>query len=288
MSLLEEIIELATDGKSQPSVLLRKLLVLAARLKNGKLKTWAEKELNGYGPTDSLPDYRVTRTESLGVFFGIAGSRMENVPLPTLLLKDEHRELIEKADFRDGIAAYQLPPGADPNSGQWQIPWSANLVAHYQSAFYPGQYSLKSAWQVVPAPFIAVMLDSIQNRVLMFGLNLQEELGPGHEDIAAIPRERVDRSVVNIIYGGHNVIAGSTGDVLLASAMTVHAGNFASLSAALERLGVDKTDFPKLESAVAEDQTEGVPAAGIGKRAHAWIADAAAKLAMRLGDAGLV
>ena len=122
----------------------------------------------------------------------------------------------------------------------------------------------------------------------MFGLNLQEELGPGHEDIAAIPREQVKaRSVVNIIYGGHNVIAGSTGDVLLASAMTVHAGNFASLSAALERLGVDKTDFPKLESAVAEDQTEGVPAAGIGKRAHAWIADAAAKLAMRLGDAGL-
>ncbi len=86
MKLLDDIVASATDGQSQPAVLLRKLLVLAAKVKNEKLRAWAEKELMGYGPADPLPDYRVTQTQSLGVFFGIAGSRMENIPLPTLLL----------------------------------------------------------------------------------------------------------------------------------------------------------------------------------------------------------
>jgi hypothetical protein len=117
MQLLDEIVGLATDGQTPPAVLLRKLLVLAFRLKSEKLKSWVEKELNGYRPADPLPDYRVTSTNSIGVFFGIGGSRMENIPLPTLLLKDEHRKLIDTAELRDGIATYQLSSGRDSTSG---------------------------------------------------------------------------------------------------------------------------------------------------------------------------
>ncbi len=287
MKLLDDIVASATDGQSQPAVLLRKLLVLAAKVKNEKLRAWAEKELMGYGPADPLPDYRVTQTQSLGVFFGIAGSRMENIPLPTLLLEERHRELVEKADFRHGIASYQLGPGQDATSGQWQIPWSPNLVARYQSTFYRDQYALKSAWQVVPATFIAMMIDTIQTRVLLLALDLQAELGPGHEDIASIPADRVDRSVINIIYGGHNVIAGRTGNVLQAETVTVSKDDLASLEVALAGFGVDKAELCKLQSAIEEDKADNPQKAGVGLRARAWISDVAARVAGKMGEAGL-
>jgi hypothetical protein len=47
MQLIDEIIELAVDDRTSLSVLLRKCLVLSHRLKNERLKAWAEKELDG-------------------------------------------------------------------------------------------------------------------------------------------------------------------------------------------------------------------------------------------------
>ena len=48
MQLLEEIIELAVDDNGSLSALLRKCLVLSFRLKNERLRMWADKELDGY------------------------------------------------------------------------------------------------------------------------------------------------------------------------------------------------------------------------------------------------
>jgi hypothetical protein len=108
MRLLDEIIDLAVEDKTSLPVLLRKCLVLAHRLKNERLKAWAEKELDGYRDDDALPVYRETNTISKGVFFGAFGSKIENQPIPTAMLKKEHRAIVEKAYFRSPIAAYQL------------------------------------------------------------------------------------------------------------------------------------------------------------------------------------
>jgi AbiTii len=48
MSLLDEIVDLSVKDDEKVSVLLRKCLVLAAKIKNDKLKEWAQHELNGY------------------------------------------------------------------------------------------------------------------------------------------------------------------------------------------------------------------------------------------------
>jgi AbiTii len=77
MQLVGEIVDLAVDDKTRLSVLLRKCLVLAHRLKNERLKAWAEKELDGYAADDALPDYRRTHTLSKGLFFS-PGWRMED------------------------------------------------------------------------------------------------------------------------------------------------------------------------------------------------------------------
>jgi hypothetical protein len=47
MKLLDEIVDLAIDNQASISVLLRKCLVLAHQLKNDRLRSWVENELNG-------------------------------------------------------------------------------------------------------------------------------------------------------------------------------------------------------------------------------------------------
>ncbi len=106
MQLIDEIIGLAVDEKASLSVLLRKCLVLSRRLKNERLKVWVEKELDGYKNDDALPDYRVTQTFSKGIFWGVPGAKLENVPIPTAMLEPKHRPLVEQAKFRQPIAAY--------------------------------------------------------------------------------------------------------------------------------------------------------------------------------------
>ncbi len=73
--LLDDIIELATNTGQSITVLLRKCVVLAHQIKNDRLKTWANKELSGYGDEDELPDYRVVSATATGHFSGWGGSQ---------------------------------------------------------------------------------------------------------------------------------------------------------------------------------------------------------------------
>ena len=71
--LLDDIIDLATNTNQSISVLLRKCIVLAHQIKNDRLKTWANKELNGYGEDDELPEYRVIPASAKGHLSGWGG-----------------------------------------------------------------------------------------------------------------------------------------------------------------------------------------------------------------------
>lgn len=130
------------------------------------------------------------------------------------------------------------------------------------------------------------MIDTVQTNVLMLALDLQGELGPGHEEIDAIPREQVERSVINIIYGGHNVIADQASNSKL-SCWFVSKGDLASLEVALAWLGVEKAEVRKLPSAIEADKTDDPQKTGIGLGVGAWIADIAVKVAGERGEAGL-
>lgn len=127
------------------------------------------------------------------------------------------------------------------------------MVAIYQAKFYQGNYALASAWQEVPTTFILALLDTVRNGVLKLALELQEELGSEGDDLAALPPERIDQTVITYIYGGHAVIAGRTEDVTQAGSVVVIKEDLASLNDALARLGAAKSDVRALEDAIAED-----------------------------------
>ena len=70
MRLVDEIVEMAADGKRSIADALRKCLILGFELKNDRLKEWAEKELNGYDRDDVVPQYRCVALNSKGNFTG--------------------------------------------------------------------------------------------------------------------------------------------------------------------------------------------------------------------------
>jgi hypothetical protein len=62
MSLLREIQEDAIDSGVSIEDLLRKCMLLAARLGNEEFKKWINQELNGYSTKEELPKYRIINT----------------------------------------------------------------------------------------------------------------------------------------------------------------------------------------------------------------------------------
>jgi AbiTii-like protein len=91
--LIQEIQIEAVDGKSDLSTVLRKCLVLGSQLGHQQLKDWAKWELDGYPKTIELPDYRVLHgLESFGIFLGVAGSGLRNVPVSALRLPEKVRD----------------------------------------------------------------------------------------------------------------------------------------------------------------------------------------------------
>jgi len=201
MKLLDEIVDYAVYNKHVVFVLLRKCLVLVYKLKNDKLKNWVEKELDGYGLDDEIPEYRLTGAQAKGTFFGPFNAAIYEQPLPPSVLKKEHRHFASTVKLTQPIAAYDIDidKGKDKGKEKFIIEWPPDLTLLYQRKFIEG-YALNRAWQEIPPSVIVSLVDTIRTRVLRFALELKEELGLVSDNLAALPQGKVDQYVENYIY----------------------------------------------------------------------------------------
>jgi AbiTii len=281
MKLLDEIIDLAVDNSSSVSVVLRKCLVLAHTLKNERLKTWVEKELNGYDNGDELPEYRRVETVAKGLFVGPLGPMINDQPLAAFVLEPEHRHFATKARLVQPIAAYEMELG---EKDMPCIEWPANLTAMYQRKFIKG-FTLSRARQEIPPSAFVGLRDTVRNRIVKFALEIKDELGTVNDDISAIPPTKVEQSVTNNIYGGTNVIAGTAHHFAQIGEVNVTQGDFGSLSTALRQLGVGEQDLGELKKAIGHDNTQ-QDARSLGQKTGEWVRVAAAKVgasALKIG-----
>ena len=279
MKLLQEIIDLAVEDQAPLSVLLRKCLVLSTTLKNEQLKDWVTKELNGYDEKDILPKYRVLDVHSRGHFRGPFGAAIENQPLPSGILREEHRDLATKAYLRQPIAAYELLLQKADIDGGLRADWSPDLTRHYQSKFI-SDYGLVAAWQDIPVSSLASVGDTIRNRILSFALEIKEALDIADDDLAAVPKEQVNQHVTTIIYGGTNVVSALARDISQVGAITVEAGDLGGLERSLESIGLEASKIGDLKRALGEDRSS---VGAIGPNTTSWLSRTLASL----GKAGL-
>ena len=250
-SLLDDIVTLSLDESSSIAGVLRRCLVLSYQLNNDSLKVWVESELNGYGSEIPLPHYRKVGAPAKGLFLGPLQSSISDQPIPSAILKEEHRHFAESVKLTEPIAAYEELRKKD-GAGKAVIEWPANLTTQYQASFFEGRYALNRAWQEIPLGAFTGLIDTVRTRVLTFALELQKEAGkvPGHS-ISSIPAKTIQTHVVNIILGDNNVVASSAG-IIEINSQQVTVGDFDSLQAALSKLGVPKTEIGELKSLLNE------------------------------------
>jgi hypothetical protein len=278
MRLVDEIIDMASDAKQPLANVLRKCLILAFDLKNETLKQWTEKELNGFDRADEIPDYRKVALHSIGNFQGPAGGWIPNRPLPLGVLEKKHRDSLVVSRFVQPIATYDTAGRSGPAQNA-VINWPPDLIAIYQDKFIE-MYALAQAWQEVPAAVMVALCEEVRNRVLRFALEIRDELERVGDKRAAVPAETVQAAVVNYIYGGTNVIAGTAKDFSQVVSIVVAKGDFQGLENALKDLDITDHDIGHLRRAI-EGDSKGKKKE-IGAKTQDWLKN----LGGKLGDAG--
>lgn len=220
-SLIDRIIE---DLVSQDSNLENVLLmtqVLAFKLKNEKLKTWINNELNGYDNQDEIPQFRIVATQVKGDLFqglGFGGyQQLPNTVLPIEYLDDgehnflrEHKfgarisQLQELSKSKDGLIAY--------------LPYSFLVLMTRKMS----PWEVIKAWKVIPPSALTGILSTIKSSLINFLLELKEELGD--ENIPPMDKKKeidkiIDRNIgqikaenVNISIGDKNIQSSSSGN----------------------------------------------------------------------------
>lgn len=281
MSLLAEIQNecLAKDGSV--SRLLRLCLQLSARLKHEPLKTWVLRELNGYPDSETIPDYRVHRTRSMGYF----ADQFAQVTLqiPGNLMPEPLKTRFGTARMDQPISQYEELLQGD-STATFQLPWPQELALHYGPKVSPIQ-CLK-IWQELPRSGVAGLVDTVKTRVLSMVLDIEME-NPMAGEIAGSALPISENKVAQIfntnIYGGQvgNVAAGSSGVTQQVGDQVV-AGDLASLKKYLGSIGVTEPEKIQLVAALEDDQA--TAHAGIGERVTEWLANLRQRVNVVGGD----
>lgn len=274
MDLLDEIINIAIDTKQSLPVLLRKCLLLAYQLKNDRLKSWANQELNGYDTGQDLPDYRVMHVGAHANFNGAFSAGMRNWPIPPAVLEERHRGFARRVELRQAISCYEAANKS--NDGSMRYPWPGDLCLYYQDKLLDG-YALVSAWQSVPASAISGMVDTIRNRTLNMALELKSDT-PNTNNIDNDAKEgadKVSQAVTHNIFNGPAYFASGESqlNVVTSGQHTVIAtGSRDDLDRVLLKSGLSQPDVQELEAAIQKDGRS------IGSSVQSWIAKVAPKL----------
>jgi hypothetical protein len=209
---LREIQRDATDPQTPITSLLLRCQLLAARLSYQPLQEWVDKELNGYGPDDDLPDYRTLgAVQVLGTTSGAFGARTENLGIPFTIIEQKHWEELFHVALRGGIGGYEHL--ADAKDGTVAEPWPAHYVQYYgQKPITANGQHLVSARKVIPKGAIVGMLATVRSRVLRLATDLEAvnpEAGDAVPGMNAVPHQALSRVITNVYGGAASVLAPS-------------------------------------------------------------------------------
>ncbi len=273
--LLDDIINLAIDGKQPLPDILRKCLLLGHELKNERLKEWANQELSGYKSPADIPDYRHMQGIAKGHFMGAYGGDIKNYPIPPAALEEEHRHWAREVYLPHGVSAYEEILKAS-NETTITFPWPGDMVLYYQQKFLDG-YGLVSAWLVVSKIAFVEMLDTIRNRTVNMALQLKDELGTSYADLRKIESKEMQANIQNIIFqntGGNTNVAFAQAnlDASGQSQTVIAVGDRQALDRILSSAGLDKSDLDSLTEAIQVDGKKP------GNKVREWVKEKGSKV----------
>jgi hypothetical protein len=277
--LLREIQRDAVDGNFDLSTLLRKCVVLAARLGHQPLNNWAQWELNGYSEERDVPNYRILKgVHSFGTFVGAFGSEIKNAPLSVLGLPERFRENFANPEVRESVRAIVEIISSNRNEGTIRWPWPPEACQIFDHTGYRDDLRLVEARMLVPVSTFVGIVDTVRNRVLDFALELEKlDIGPGE----AIPQPETKAEISQIF---HQTIYGPVSNVgtaeTISQTMVVPSGDLERLKSRVREIGIPDPDVQDLEKAIDADKKASKPEKGhFGNNVGRWLGEMMSKAA---------
>lgn len=270
--ILDDIIALATDDSASLAVVLRQCLVLAHVLKNDRLKSWAQSELNGYESDAELPDYRKSAAGAKGNFMGGFGAALNNFVIPPQLLDEGDRRHGQYVLLNQAVASYEDLLKLPAAKGTLTLHWSNSMIGYYMNRLpMSGNLQLVDAWQEIPRSAITQLLDTVRNRALSLALELKDEVGDDDmalKQLSQTSTEKVEKTVIQQIFQGTVYLASENASMQIQN-NTLIPGDWNQLAKILNSAGIAPTAVHELSKEIAADKTPaGSP---LGTRVLDWI-----------------
>ena len=102
-----KIIKELANNQISMEVALQRLMIIASDLGNEELLAWAETELQGYSPSDTLPEYRNIRSIHF-VYSGINGNyKVTNCPFTFTSVLEEKLSDVYNVPIMDSVSSLQ-------------------------------------------------------------------------------------------------------------------------------------------------------------------------------------
>jgi hypothetical protein len=223
---INTIIQELVDPTVRLTDTLLKVQVLAFKIKNSKLKSWVDSELNGYNSTLEVPSYRQVTTMVIGNleqerFGGML--RRSRQPLPVEYLDKDIYDSLKEAKIQNSVSELELMVKGD---GTCQIPIPYAISTKFNVVF-GNEWVVNTAWREISHTSLEGILGSIKSKLLTFVLELAEEIGE-KENVNIMDKKKIDnlfdKTIGNVSGGTVNISIGSE------SMQTINTGENAVLS----------------------------------------------------------
>lgn len=202
-SLLDQIEEDALAGRSIADAL-RRVVALGGRASSTALRDWASKELKGYGPDDTLPEYRLVGapicTDAIVGNGWIKGQRFSVLELPEFA-----RDAIgESVPLHYGIGQIEAMIRTVESQGESSLhlsmPGSADLILYMnQTIDAPFQRIQALYWNLSVAS-----LNGVVDQVRTTLTELVAEMRAGIPQGESLPSAEVANQAVSVAVHGDN------------------------------------------------------------------------------------
>ncbi|MET4099837.1 hypothetical protein ABIB37_002074 [Agrococcus sp. UYP10] len=262
MSLLDDIIDGATDDSVSTSNLLRKVQVVAHRLGADDILKWVQRELNGYPDPEDLPPYRRVTVNVMGTWAGPMQSRLRQ-PLSPGQMPEDAASVLFSVSLGASLAEME-ELASDASEQELGVPWDTTHVIAYNQWVEEGvvpfieHYGLFSANRIVTRGVLRGVIDAARNTALGFALDLQATAPEAGTSGGPTMAEAPVAQVVNNYYSTH--IDGDGNQVAqgenIRQRSKVVKGDLSALLKAAEEVGLDAEGNAELARVVLADATE--------------------------------
>jgi hypothetical protein len=256
--IIDEIIEILSDQKQNLVGAFLKTKVFLHKIERKELTAWINRELQGYGENDTIPDYRIVPSRVLANIANPA-VRYTRHPVPIGHLSTEQQDSLYKTQLPQPIAGLEEMTAGASEGGYISRPIAMEFNGLLGKQLGNG-YHIEQAWAESSQADVKSVLVNIRSRLLDFMLEIKGQLGDAVDDSDIRDKVRkIDTGSLfeKAIFGPNATInIGDHGTQIVRS--TIQKGDWQALSDQLKAHGVPESEVNELKKALDEDEQQQV------------------------------